>query len=726
MPFSDSLFPFPQWMRYGLIFWLLPVSTMLAQSYGESATADLKLMSVDPEAKTVHLRLGWAPSGKTANTDTLYRRPMNYDATATWTQLGQWLGAEAGKSRLFDDQTGLVAGQAYDYKFERILDPGQKTVSFVSASLGPRSFSHNRGVCILVVTSEMDNELGVEIETWMRDLIGDGWQIEKITIEAAIVGGAPSVKALIKEAHAKQPTVEHALILLGAVPTPFTGMAGPDGHGATAFASDLYYTDMTGTWTDSVMNTTASGGISNLPGDGRYDHNAFPAGGKMAMITGRIDLSRLTVYNALTESALIRRYLAKNHAFRHGLHKPANSWIIRDNFFNYDEGSAMAWRTLPNMFTKLPKRIADLTKTGDELGKMFRQELDVNSYHWAIGMGAGNTDSLAGVANSSDWPRHKPLAVFSQLFGSGMWKWEKSNNMMRAFIAADGWTLTSWWGSRPFVYPHRMILGEPIGASLRLLTDNSYDQTGSQYLYVNVIGDPTLRLTMRDPAREPRALLLHDQVLLKWRAPASVADLSGYYVYRAGREWGRYELISGEAPLTVTRFTDASVSSATAAAGHYMVRAVYRESKNGGYFNGATGLFTSGVDLPPPNYESWLAAADPERTIEAAFPDDDPNGDGYCNEAAHALGLSPLQRPATPPLRIATVAGTATAHLSIPELLPDYNYFLEVSGSLDFTSTNLLQTQDLRTSVWTDGHTAVPILTTNGPVYCRLRLLRHQ
>jgi len=51
-------------------------------------------------------------------------------------------------------------------------------------------------------------------------------------------------------------------------------------------------------------------------GDGKFDQDTIP--GPVQLAVGRVDLSRMPAFEA-DETTLLRQYLNRNHAWRHGL-----------------------------------------------------------------------------------------------------------------------------------------------------------------------------------------------------------------------------------------------------------------------------------------------------------------------------------------------------------------------------------------------------------------------
>ena len=197
------------------------------------------------------------------------------------------------------------------------------------------------------------------------------------------------------------------------------------------------------------------------------------------------------------------------------------------------------------------------------------------------------------------------------------------DDLMRAELATPQNGLTCCWAGRPNWFFHHMCIGEEIGESARttqnninglyLPTDtysyldnnsNTQNITYDGSLYVNLMGDPTLRLLMEPPPQELVAQQIADHaVQLTWVAPAEdPTALQGYTVYRVTMPYGpatRIDGGTGNTFVTNTEFTD---SNPVPGPNFYMVRAVTREtSTSSSYYNASEGVITTytPVFLPP-------------------------------------------------------------------------------------------------------------------------------
>jgi hypothetical protein len=437
----------------------------------------------------------------------------------------------------------------------------------------------SRGKVVLLVDRTQAAAIAAELTRLAQDLVGDGWTV--LRHDVSPTDSVPSVKALIQADYAADPTHVLAVLLLGHIPVPYSGAIAPDGHGDHygAWPADGFYGDPVGTWTDGVnYDSTVAGRQHNVAGDGKYDQSSFPA--MLKLEVGRVDLSNMPAFAPLTEADLLRRYLDKDHTFRHKQVAAQPRGLIDDNFgyFGGEAFAASGWRNF-----------SALLGANNVFAMDWFSTLTSATYLWAYGCGGGWYQGASGVGSTSDFAANASQAVFTMLFGSYHGDWDVSDNFLRAPLAGAGLGLTDAWAGRPAWHFHHMGMGETIGYSARLTQNNTFLYTagfGAGSIHIALMGDPTLRM---HPVSPPSGLLASpsgSQVALQWTA--SPEPVLGYHVYRSISTDGPFERRSG-ALVTAASFTDSGVTPGTYT---YMVRSVKRETGSGGsYFNPSQGIF---------------------------------------------------------------------------------------------------------------------------------------
>src|SRR4030095_15104986 len=159
-------------------------------------------------------------------------------------------------------------------------------------------------------------------------------------------------------------------------------------------------------------NTAADPRNRNVPGDGKFDQNVFPS--SLELQVGRVDLGSLPILG-VSEVELLRRYLEKNHAFRHKKFTLAPRGLVDDHFGVFG-GEALAvngWRNFAALFGSAK------TTAGDWLST-----LAVEGYLWGCGCGEGSYTSASGVASTELIAGSDPRVVFTFLFGSYFGDWD--------------------------------------------------------------------------------------------------------------------------------------------------------------------------------------------------------------------------------------------------------------------------------------------------------------
>jgi hypothetical protein len=438
----------------------------------------------------------------------------------------------------------------------------------------------DRGAVLLVVADDMMAGLPDEIERLERDLIGDGYRVRREIVSTT--DEVPVVKDVIVAACAADPDVR-TLFLLGHVPVPYSGSVwSPHFEHRGAWPADVYYGELNGVWTDSIVNNTSAirPENHNVPGDGKFDQTWLPSDVELAV--GRVDLSRMPAFT-VDEVELTRRYLDKDHAYRRGEFTPERRGLIDDNVG--DGGgtapAALGWRNFTALFGEGTVQATDYFST-----------LEGESYLWSYGCGAGGYTRCNGIGETDDFAAMHPQTVFTALFGSYFGDWDNEDNFLRAPLASPGQPLACFWGGRPTWHLHRMALGHTIGQCARLTQNNDHEYTvsdGGRQIVPALMGDPTLKLHVVKP---PGDLVVSQtgagEVLLSWGASPDIIE--GYHIYRAPGLREAFERINGLA-IPDTVFVDWSPLSGNNV---YMVRALKLETTGSGtYYNLSGGVVDS-------------------------------------------------------------------------------------------------------------------------------------
>src|SRR5688572_6745436 len=245
----------------------------------------------------------------------------NYTINRKARHENQWtkIGVAAGHETWFVDRNVSV-GAGYEYQVVKEGTLEYTGYGYIYAGIQV-PLVEDRGRIILLIEESVLGPLTFELDRLEFDLIGDGWRVVRRSVARNATPIA--VKEVVRAAYLEDPSNTRALLLFGNIPVPFSGNFMPDHHAdhTGAWPADVYYADMDGVWTDSQVSWQAVGERqSNYPGDGRFDQNSPPS--RLELQLGRVDLSRLTCFLNKTPSRnevdLLRGYLEKNHAFRHG------------------------------------------------------------------------------------------------------------------------------------------------------------------------------------------------------------------------------------------------------------------------------------------------------------------------------------------------------------------------------------------------------------------------
>jgi len=491
----------------------------------------------------------------------------------------QWqtIGSALGPVMRFSDKT-TKPGTAYEYQVIRtardIIDVGY-WITGVELPAQVR-----RGNVYMLVDDTIADDLGPHLERLTRDLNGDGWQV----LRKRVARGnslaplndlkiAMSSKLWLRAQYLKDPSAQHAVILVGHIPIIRAGKDAPDGHSAEPQTSDIFYADMNGQWT-----ATPEGQVLN---------NQVPSN-FIEMQIGRIDFSPLSEGKREREVHLLKAYFDKNHHWRMGMLGDLREAYAKTEYLQVERAG------LNNIVG--PKSVA--LGGHHDLG-------ETKPWLWGVDFGDRNGQNYAH--------KYANKAVFAINFGSGKQKIDNSFNPMTALLAQQWYPLAVGWGARPAWRLQNMALGGTIGqAHLRTVNNGMSDRpyresmdyfpTG-QYLFrnpvwVNLLGDPTLHAFPLNPPQSLRARRVAQEIKLHWK-PSQDPDTLGYRVFRALPDQDDFAALDGGKLITTLKFID----SAPYENARYMVRAYgLKHVYAGSFYTFSQGVFvsstsTSGVDL---------------------------------------------------------------------------------------------------------------------------------
>ncbi len=505
----------------------------------------------------------------------------------------------------------VVADSAYEYKViiggfitDCIGFPAQTVSSgYLYAGIKAPAI-HNRGILILLVENNLSNLCSDEITTLMDDIRGDGWQIIRHNFPTTV--SDVTIKAAIVNDYTNNINVKSVLIL-GHLAVPYSGKVKPDAHleHEGAWPADVFYGDMDGSWTDSIITVTNGtyAANHNVPGDGKWDQSQIPS--NIELQVSRIDLSDMPAFPS-TEVQLMKNYLAKDHAYKMNALNIRHRGVFNDAIAGgagtqCGEGfSANAYRNWVPLISRDSITVAGYNYLIPYMEGTYPGSKE--GYQWVFGAGGGSFTSCAAIGTTSDFVGKANNTIFSLYFGSYFGDWNVEDNFLRAPLCQNPPTLTNCWVTRPNWFFHHMALGENIGYSTIITQNNKkfsidpvVDTAYSAFLNksnwlisVALLGDLTLRTDyVKPPSNVVITSLSNNDALLQWTASPETGVL-GYYVYRADSVYDYYQRLNATM-LTTTTYHDLSVNNSGLK--YYMVRPVKLQSTpSGTYYNLGIGV----------------------------------------------------------------------------------------------------------------------------------------
>ncbi|MEY4940785.1 MAG: hypothetical protein RIQ93_2520 [Verrucomicrobiota bacterium] len=496
------------------------------------------------------------------------------------------------------------AGEVYEYQIEKQAAQ-QSAYGYISVAVYA-PLVESRGKVILIVDNTVAAPLATELKRLEQDLVGDGWSVVRKNVERD--DSPASIRRTIQGEYLADPANVEAVFLFGHIPVVRSGNSNVDGHQARPLPADVYYGEMNGNWTDAN-------------GDGVLDQNTLPSDAELQV--GRVDFYDLPGAYAPTpfptEIDLLRRYLNKDHAFRHAQVRPP-ARALMGNVAGDGRGQAYAASGYRNFAPLVgPENVIHAaTELTDAVSERWITKLATSEYLWVYGCGGGSDFGMSvlgahGEYNEvwgADFIEQKAKGTFYLLFGSWYVDWSKSDNFMRTVLAAPDYGLTASWSGRPHHFYHHMGSGETVGYGIRLTQNNDGSAYRNQVqrqlrgIHIALLGDPTLRQHQVAPPRDVTASVSGDTVAVGWQA--SPDPVLGYRVYRSSAPGAPFVRISGELHPE-TKFIDRPEQPRDAT---YMVRAITLQvGPSGAYYNGSEGIFSRAdfaIPTDPP------AAASPQ------------------------------------------------------------------------------------------------------------------
>ena len=451
----------------------------------------------------------------------------------------------------------------------------------------------DRGRILLVVEDDLVTPLATELTELEMDFIKDGWRVSTINVDRN--DPIANVHAAIQNVYNANADLK-SVLLLGHVPIVYSGSIFPDTHTENegAYPADVFYGEMDGIWTDSIVNTTAPflSIYHNVPGDGRFDQGVPPSG-VVELQVGRVDFFDMPAFGQ-TEVQLVQQYLNKNHQFKTRQINPTRRALMDDNLIHVNGApAASGYRNFATMFGA--NNIFDTD---------YFTSMSTESYLWSCGTGSGTSSSAQGIGTTADFAASNLQNIFTLLFGSQFGNWAFDNNFLRAPLAS-GQTLASCYVGNPAFSLHHMSMGYTIGDGLILTQNNPNDiylPAGPSLISTALMGDPTLRMHMVEPPSNLQVFNDASSINLDWNSPSNEM-LVGYNIYRSSSVNGTFQKINNNT-ITDTSFVD---TSPLVGDNFYLVKTLKLETSGSGtYYNlslgilGNTNFSTPVADTIPP------------------------------------------------------------------------------------------------------------------------------
>lgn len=502
--------------------------------------------------------------------------------------------------------TPVEFGKQYEYRILKTT-PLLNGYGYLAAGI-QLPMVEKRGGIVVIVEKNLAPEITPQLQQFRADLVGDGWQVE-ILLQPADLPPAAMRDTIMARYRADSATL-NAVLFVGSFLPAYSGDFAPDGVAERIGAqpADVYFGEMNGTWSDSIVYDAKGNGVQtpNITGDGKFDQSELPS--DVELQVGRLWLGNLPAFGE-TEADLLKRYFAANHQFRSGAaEKIPERGYIETSFDNIQpEVSANAFRNMGALFGS----------SGVKSGRNWEylRELQDSAYLFTYAGGRGS-DTVIGInrLSSSLWASQPFRSTFTLLYGNNFYDWNRAQNtLLRTPLGGTPPSLAVCWaGNAPNWLFHQMGMGGTIGESVRQTQNNSdgYIPGNSLYargVHIALMGDPTLRLhvvggAVGFSASTPQSRPL---VRLAWGLPPD--SIQGWHIYRAVSIDSPFTRLT-QSPITGSTFQDLAAPDGRNV---YMIRPLrLQQSATGTYWNLGTGMIDS-VEVATPQLSAGPVLVSP-------------------------------------------------------------------------------------------------------------------
>lgn len=520
-------------------------------------------MTAIPSEEPIALTIRWEnDSGD--NTYELYKKTKQ---DTSWGQ-AIFIGKDQDTSYV---DANIKEGQLYEYRIlKQTADSIGYAYLFAGVNYQPPT---GKGDILLLVDSAAFDLIFDNLLIYKQLLISEGWLPCVVSISAHL--SVEEVKSIIIKYEETLDSLT-TVLLMGNIAVPHSGNINPDGHTnhKGAWPADVYYGDIDGIWTDSIVKNSTSvyPKLHNVPRDGIFDQDYLPSNIELAI--GRIDFSELPIFE-WNEYELLNRYLEKNIDYRTGQYKVKKRAVIK-NVNPWKEG--LGQNGIRNF---VPLVSADSIVNETYFDAFY------DSFLWSYGSSSGSMFNSNGLGSSKTYADNNFQVIFTAFFGSYFGDYDFENNYLRS-VLASGKVLSTAWVGAPNWYFHPMGMGFDLGFCTLLTQNNKghyYTGWFPQSITINLLGDPTLKAYIVQPPSNLRGIVKENRIELNWSP--SKDDILGYQVYKKEKGMDRFKMIN-KVPFLETGFVDYTGERSYRI--QYLVKAVKLEiTPSGSFINDSSG-----------------------------------------------------------------------------------------------------------------------------------------
>lgn len=377
----------------------------------------------------------------------------------------------------------------------RSLRSGRCVVMAVLVCLGATASPALCSRVSVIVDSSLRSALQPSLDLYINDLAHYGWKASLWEYDG---GGAESIRTHLQSEYSSPGGLAGA-VFVGNLP------GASYSYGGNTFASDLYYMDVDGSWSDSNL-------------DGVLDSHAAGNGS----VAPEVWVGRLSPNFSEGDVGALTSYFTRHHLYAKGLMQFNKSALlyVDDDWWAYGN----SWQKDMSGSGWTVEMVNSTTLTGEA---DYEARLDEGNYHW-LRVAAHSDENAhywtsdwesAGETQASEISGLNPQVGFYDLFACEATNYEQADYLAGKYVFGTDYGLAAVGSTSPGgltqlgTFYQALHSKECVGQALldwfdQQAADGFSDYETSMYYGLTIVGDPTLAPMQSHHMPEPSTFAL--------------------------------------------------------------------------------------------------------------------------------------------------------------------------------------------------------------------------